>query len=160
MRCGPHSRSNLRLAIRHTGAIAIATLLALGTLQLEVSSAAFTTTNSNSGNAASTLTVAPPTNGLATMTLNVVPLATCRVAVSWSASPTPDVTSYDVVRVLASNGSVIAGPWTVSGTSLIDNPVPLQVVGSEYAWRIRARLASWRSTWHPATAANQLACLI
>ena len=70
------------------------------------------------------------------------------------------MTSYEVVRVRAATGLVDFGPWTVATTSTIDNPVPLQLIGNQFEWRVRSILSSWRSAWQPATNTNLLGCLL
>jgi hypothetical protein len=125
-----------------------------------VGGAAFTSSTSNPASTMSTLVVTPPTNVVGAMSLNFVPVGTCRVALTWTASTTPGVSGYEVVRVRASTGVVEAGPFTVAGTSYVDNPVPLQLIGSAYEWRVRSIRSSWRSAYQPATASNLAACLL
>ena len=148
--------------MRRTIAFVIATVLltALSTATLKTSDAAFVATTSNDDNAITALTVAPPTAVDAVMSLNVLPLLTCRVELSWVASTTPGVTGYEIVRVVAATGAVDAGPWTVAGTSTVDDPVPLQLLASSYEWRVRTILDTWRSDWQPATPDFMLACLL
>lgn len=158
-------RSRFRERARHPhrfrptrfGVIA-ALALALG--HLTVAQASFATTTSNTGSSLTALTVAPPTAVSAVMTLNSLPLLTCKVALSWTASTTAAVTSYEVVRVRAATGLVDFGPWTVATTSTIDNPVPLQLIANQFEWRVRSILSSWRSAWQPATNTNLLGCLL
>lgn len=126
---------------------------------LPESDSAFTATTHTAG-AVETLTVAPPANVDATMTTNVLPLLTCKVVVSWEASTTPDVTGYEVVRVVASTGSLSAGPWTTTNLSFVDDPVPLQLIGSAFEWRVRTVHSTWYSDWRSATPDNLLACLL
>jgi hypothetical protein len=128
--------------------------------RLPVSGAAFVAHTSSDGNGVAALSVAPPGNVTATMTVNILPLLTCRVSLSWTASTTPDVNGYEIVRVVASSGAVAAGPWTTTGLTFIDNPVPLQLIGSAYEWKVRAMLSNWRSPWQTAAPDNLLACLL
>lgn len=128
--------------------------------QLATSSAAFTATTVNSGNSVGTLTVAPPTNVEAALTVNLLPLLTCRADITWTASSTPEVTGYEVVRIHVADGTVAAGPWTVTGTSHLDDPVPLQLAGSDYEWHVRSMLNAWGSTWQVAVPDNVAACLL
>lgn len=137
------------------------TALALATIawQLPVSNAEFTAIT-NTDNAVEALTIAPPTNITATMAANILPLLTCRVTLTWTASTTPDITGYEIIRVVASTGTTAAGPWTTTNLTIVDNPVPLQLIGSAYEWRVRTLHSTWHSTWQPATPNNLLACLL
>jgi hypothetical protein len=140
--------------------VIVALALGVWVAQLAVSNAAFTGSTISAGNNIDALTVAsPPTVGAA-MTLNVLPLLTCRVDLSWSASTTPGITGYEVVRVTASTGLVAAGPWTVAGTNFVDDPVPLQVASSAFEWRVTALFGSWRSAHTVAIPDNLLICLL
>jgi len=130
------------------------------TSRLSESTAAFVDSTSNGSNSLSSLTVAPPTNLKASMTLNILPLLTCRSNITWTASTTAGIDGYEVVRINVSDGSVAAGPWTTTATSYLDNPVPLQLLGNNYEWHVRTLLSSWRSTWETATDINLLACLL
>jgi hypothetical protein len=143
---------------RLTALVALA--LGVWVAQLGLSNAAFTGSTVSAGNDIGALTVAPPPTAAAAMTLNVLPLLTCRVDLSWSASTTPGVTGYEVVRVTASTGVVAAGPWTVAGTAFVDDPVPLQVVSSAFEWRVTALFGSWRSAYTVAIPDNLLICLL
>lgn len=124
------------------------------------SQGAFVTTTINSANSVTTLTVAPPTAASADMSLNILPLGTCKSNIHWTASVTSGITGYEVVRVRISDGGVDAGPWTTMSTSYLDNPVPLQLPGNSYEWHIRTMLSTWRSQWVTAAANNSLACTL
>ena len=126
---------------------------------LDLGSAAFTTQTDSVGNSIGSGSVVQPAVA-ATMTLNVTPLLTCKVVLTWAASSTPGVTDYEVVRVVKATSAVSAGPWTVTGLTYTDNPVPLQLTGNQYEWRVRAVLGTWTSGWIAGTADNVLACLL
>jgi hypothetical protein len=128
--------------------------------QLHLSDAAFTGSTASLGNDVSALTVMPPTTVDAAMTLNVVPLLTCRVALSWTPSPTPGVTGYEVVRVTAATGIIDGAPSIVAGTSFVDDPVPLQIAASAFEWRVTTLVGTWRSTYAVAVPDNALICLL
>lgn len=135
-------------------------LLAVGVFwQMPVSSAAFVATTVNPGNGASTLAVAPPGSVTATLSLNVLP-PSCRASLAWTASTTPGVTGYEIVRLDMPSETVVGGPWTTAGLTRVDTPVPLWLLGGSDEWRVRSVFGTWRSSWATATVSNPLLCLI
>jgi hypothetical protein len=108
-------------------------------------------------NVVEALVVTPPAAASAVVTAVASP-PSCRAELAWPASPTPGVTGYEVERIVAAGGAVEAGPWTVTATAHVDEPVPLRPLVDAPAWRVRAVRGGWRSAWVTAAADDELAC--
>ena len=134
----------------------IVPLLALA--QAPISDASFVATTANTS-AASTMVIDPPSNVEADLALVVIP-PSCRAFVSWDASETPGVTSYEVVRVNSSTGAVLEGPWTVTGTSTTDSALPLALLAPTWEWRVRSLHLGWHSAWSAGIPSEFVACLL
>ncbi len=134
--------------------------VALGVGQLDLAAAIAVTATSSGGSSITAGSVAPPSDVVAVMTANVTPALSCRVAISWTASPSPGVTGYEVVRVVASTGATAAGPWSVTGTAFVDDPVPLASVVNAYEWQVRAVTGGWASPWVAASTTTLVNCLL
>jgi hypothetical protein len=131
-------------------------------LDLGLAGATFSGTTDNTSNSVSALVVEPPTAFDGTVSLNVLPLATCRADLTWTPSVTPGVTGYELRRVTAATGAVVDGPYSLSPatTAYTDSPFPLQLIADAYAWEIRTVHDTWTSTWVRVSPPTLLLCLI
>ncbi len=152
----------LRTLIRATVLIALSTVAATLPSATSTTDARFSASSANGANALSALVVNPPTNVSSTLALNVLPLATCKATVTWTASGTAGVTGYSIQRVRSATGVVDGGPWTVGAgaTSTVDAAFPLQLLSNSYAWQIRADRVTWSSAWVQTIPSNLALCLL
>lgn len=159
MRLGPITGGRRRIEPTRRAILALCAVVPMILLaRFPLAGAAFTAQTSN-GNQASTLVIAPPTNVDADLALVVLP-PSCRATVTWEPSATPGVTDYEVVLVSQLSGSVLGGPWVVSGTTHTDRRLPLSLLGSPWEWRVRSLYKGWHSEWRTGTGNEQIACLL
>lgn len=148
-----------RLQMRTVLAVALVMLATSQLLTLDAAGAGFRDTTVNIDNAVEALAVEPPTDVSGSTTLNLLPLATCRVHITWTASDTPEVASYEVVRLY---DSVEDERWDVDpDVTETEDTVSAELVESKYRWELRTRRASWSSSWVDATPPDfLLICLL
>lgn len=136
----------------------LATLGVLLVAGLPTSGAAFVASTLNLGNQASTMVIEPPTAVTIDLDFQLLP-PKCSATIVWTASSAPSVASYEVVRVSIATGTVLEGPWIVTGTSTVDDDLPLLFPGAPWEWRVRSIDGDWRSEWAVATADVGVLCV-